>query len=301
MKEMKEQNVKIYYHEERGFLYSESGWPEQPVNVCRQCDGKGWITGIERPCSCNPGGEWRSSKTALQRYHEALQKSIINSVAFEDQKRVESWAKWDEYCQNSGYRQPKGFHEIQDTIKCKSGQFYQIPFQKVEVIEACTHESCPVDAGCEHCKEPVKVARFKVPAPTVATDNSGEPKGERINRICAEILHLDEVSFVIVKDWILTYKDNFHDVLSKSIKAIDPDELPKHLENPDFLLDHIEKAKMKVTVASPVEEEQYPKSKVIEMLDKALSYGYHVAKDEAKGIPSIGYGSRFMKLCFPEK
>lgn len=33
------------------------------------------------------------------------------------------------------------------------------PFSlRYEIREACQHESCPVDAMCEHCKEPVKIA-----------------------------------------------------------------------------------------------------------------------------------------------
>jgi chromosome segregation ATPase len=31
-----------------------------------------------------------------------------------------------------------------------------------------------------------------------------------------------------------------------------------------------------------------------EIAEKALTYGYHVAKDEAKGIQSHGYGTRFL-------
>ena len=33
----------------------------------------------------------------------------------------------------------------------------------------------------------------------------------------------------------------------------------------------------------------------LEELNKALSYGYHTAKDEIKGIPSAGYGTRFLE------
>ena len=35
----------------------------------------------------------------------------------------------------------------------------------------------------------------------------------------------------------------------------------------------------------------------MKFIDQALSYGYHTAKDEAKGIPSIGYGTRFRELA----
>jgi hypothetical protein len=31
------------------------------------------------------------------------------------------------------------------------------------------------------------------------------------------------------------------------------------------------------------------------LINAALSYGYHTAKDEADGIRSMGYGTRFMK------
>lgn len=59
--------------------------PAEPKDVCRQCEGKGWITGIERPCSCNPGGAWRSSKTTFQRYHENLESAKASSVPVDDQ------------------------------------------------------------------------------------------------------------------------------------------------------------------------------------------------------------------------
>ena len=32
------------------------------------------------------------------------------------------------------------------------------------------------------------------------------------------------------------------------------------------------------------------------LINEALSFGYHTAKDEAKGIPSSGYGTRFFDM-----
>lgn len=32
------------------------------------------------------------------------------------------------------------------------------------------------------------------------------------------------------------------------------------------------------------------------LINDALSFGYHTAKDEAKGIPSSGYGTRFFDM-----
>lgn len=41
----------------------------------------------------------------------------------------------------------------------KNDTFY--PLQcSIQIGEACAHDSCPVDAGCEHCKEPMQVARL---------------------------------------------------------------------------------------------------------------------------------------------
>jgi hypothetical protein len=37
----------------------------------------------------------------------------------------------------------------------KEGEVYPLPDgYRIHVQEYCSHESCPVDAGCEHCKEP---------------------------------------------------------------------------------------------------------------------------------------------------
>jgi hypothetical protein len=44
--------------------------------------------------------------------------------------------------------------------------------------------------------------------------------------------------------------------------------------------------------ASQFKSEQYD-SELKSIIDEALSFGYHAAKDELKGIPSNGYGDKF--------
>lgn len=62
------------------FRFLERGWTEKPI-ICPRCKGRGWITGIERPCKeCNPGGEWRSTKTSSERYTMEFAKDLADSV-----------------------------------------------------------------------------------------------------------------------------------------------------------------------------------------------------------------------------
>lgn len=73
-------------------------------------------------------------------YDQSMRSCKYSSIVFEDQ------------------------HAINIMIPCevweiKTDSFY--PLQcKLDIIQACAHDSCPVNACCEHCKEPVKVAQL---------------------------------------------------------------------------------------------------------------------------------------------
>jgi hypothetical protein len=43
------------------------------------------------------------------------------------------------------------------------------------------------------------------------------------------------------------------------------------------------------------------KDEIRNLINEALSFGYHTAKDEAKGIPSAGYGTRFFDTYLIEQ
>jgi len=57
-------------------------------------------------------------------------------------------------------------------------------------------------------------------------------------------------------------------------------------------------------IRSLIDNHHQPKETLYtgEQIMEALSYGYHAAKDELKGIPSTGYGTRFIQsLKQPKK
>ncbi len=47
--------------------------------------------------------------------------------------------------------------------------------------------------------------------------------------------------------------------------------------------------------SKPMVKETWSKTELTELLNEALSYGYHTAKDEEKGIRSAGYADRFLE------
>jgi hypothetical protein len=116
--------------------------PEVPKNVCFKCRGKGWVTGAEWPCVvCNPGGDFRSTRTAHERYHSSLQQVKDTSVVYEDEIQagkmllISQCISWNESLEN-----------ISPTVKqyLKEG-FYDHDTIEVEILDVDTVED---GGGC---------------------------------------------------------------------------------------------------------------------------------------------------------
>lgn len=118
------------------------------------------------PCDyCHPYCECNAAK---KEYESALQACKESAVPFEDQTEARHWICW----------KIKNF--ANDAVKPDT--FYQIEadWEIVTVMSEGWQPSYnnPDNSGCEQPAEPIEVARLKVPAPTVATDNSGEKQKE---------------------------------------------------------------------------------------------------------------------------
>jgi hypothetical protein len=131
--------LKIYYHAIRGFLYSEKGWPNEPHYLDDAIDWK--------------------------KYNKALQKAIEEAVSFDDQAKVRHYIC--SYLNNFS----------NDAVKfC---QFYEIPFQKVEVIEVLSPGWVPTyndpdNSGGHPNAEPMLVARLLPYTPDPEKEESQE-------------------------------------------------------------------------------------------------------------------------------
>jgi hypothetical protein len=85
--------------------------------------------------------DWRQSK--MYQKSKSLESAKNNAIPYEDQENVAVLII------------------EQGTGPLKEGQIYSFDYLgRIEVVDCCVHDSCPVDAGCEHCKEPVKVIRL---------------------------------------------------------------------------------------------------------------------------------------------
>ena len=117
--------------------------PEGSANCIQDCP--------ENPSWCNKnacihsadsqnGPPCEECKKAFSEYEQALAAAKKNSIPFESQKEV------------MGKLFPSSVPFTDSIHPFPSDQY------KVEVREMCAHDSCPVEAGCEHCKEPKQVA-----------------------------------------------------------------------------------------------------------------------------------------------
>jgi hypothetical protein len=88
------------------------------------------------------------------KYKKALQSCKDSAVCFEYQYKIRYQLWYNDERINSPIPQMYWWENM-----IKTDSFYPLKCE-VDIIQACAHDSCPVDAGCEHCKEPVKVARL---------------------------------------------------------------------------------------------------------------------------------------------
>lgn len=91
-----------------------------------------------------------------RKYEYALSAAKESAIEFADQEQAEAVL---DKVYNGAWRKNKPFDNPKPGI-------YPIHGLQWEVIEACSHDSCPVDAGCEHCQKPVKVAILKESTPS---------------------------------------------------------------------------------------------------------------------------------------
>lgn len=105
---------------------------------------------------------------AKDEYRKSLEKIKSSAIRFKDQDGIRILI-CEHYTDlvDGGHIEPEIFEGVPDT-------FYSIELEGYEVVfeDACGHDSCPVDAGCDHCKEPVKLAILK-PVASQKETNSG--------------------------------------------------------------------------------------------------------------------------------
>ncbi len=95
------------------------------------------------------GDQWKEGQ-AIKEYHRSIKRVKKNALEF-DSYGLALYHLWK-------YTSPGvTIPEFKETLE--DGTFYPIIIN-VEITEACGHESCPVDATCEVCASPVKLARI---------------------------------------------------------------------------------------------------------------------------------------------
>jgi hypothetical protein len=117
------EHLKLYYDGENFKILKEGQWPVMTDDYCRKCLGKGWRTGIERPCSCNPGGEWRSTKTVHEKYTASLQSAIERSVVVEiDERWHFMFNGWQPLVKGTIYTLPGDKYRVEFGYKWGTGE-----------------------------------------------------------------------------------------------------------------------------------------------------------------------------------
>jgi hypothetical protein len=99
-------------------------------------------------------------KINYDKYRASLKAAISNAVRVQNQEVVASLRLHSiHYASYTSDALKKRGH-VPGKCNCtEPDKVYPVEV-RYEIVEACTHDSCPVDAGCEHCKEPVRFARL---------------------------------------------------------------------------------------------------------------------------------------------
>jgi hypothetical protein len=133
--------LKIYYHEERGFLYSEN-WPVYPTKPGPMSHQEFFTEYYEDD---------------IPAYNKALVKAIEQAIEFEDQDFI------------------RGI--VGGPAPINTGLFYEIPLQGVEVVEVLSpgwvpSYNDPSNIGGAHNAEPMLVARLLPSTPDPVKEES---------------------------------------------------------------------------------------------------------------------------------
>jgi hypothetical protein len=113
------------------------------------------------------------------------------------------------------------------------------------IREACGYDACPVDGRCDHCKQPVKVARLKQPSQKPNTKSVEEHDCEFF-LVTDVAVHSCECERITVSDGMLTVeyvplKQYQALQASRSVAVVEPDTKEEQEQIWDEIIDTLKR------------------------------------------------------------